>query len=142
MTRRGAKKPFFHFTLVLIGGADKVGKVGAVSLSGICALTVIAYKAEMKEASTEIEDLFEEVWKTEVVARHKENADTYVKSVKVLQAIYLVSKVPGKTRGCITTKDPSEILRKSLNECTQLLRARCDFNAVSTKIGLKLTIKF
>ena len=34
------------------------GKVDAVSLSGICALTVVAYKQEMKEASTEIEDLF------------------------------------------------------------------------------------
>ena len=47
LTRRWAKKPCFHFTTVLIGGTDKAGKVGAVSLSGICALTVIADKEEM-----------------------------------------------------------------------------------------------
>ena len=94
----------------------------------ICALTVIADKEEMKEASTEIEDLFKVVWKNEVVVRPKENTDTYVKSVKVLQGIYpsLVSKVPGKTLGCITTKDASELLKKSLNECTQLQRATGD----------------
>ena len=53
----------------------------------------------MKEASTEVEDLFEGVWKNEVVAHPKENTDTYVKSVKVIQAIYpsLVSRVSGKT---------------------------------------------
>ena len=69
----------------------------------------------MKEASTEIE----------------ENTDPYVKSVKLLQALYpsLISKVPGKTLGCTTTKDASKFLRKSLNECTKLLRARGDFNA-------------
>ena len=103
--------------------------MGAVSLSEICALTVIADKEEMKEASTEIEDLFEVVWKNEVFVCPKGNTDTYVESVKVLQAIYqsLVSKVPGKTLGCIGTKDASELLRKSMNECTQLLRARGDF---------------
>ena len=67
LTRRGAKKRFFHFSLVLIGGTDKAGKVGAVSQSAICALTVVADNEEMKEASTEIEDLFEGVWKNEVV---------------------------------------------------------------------------
>ena len=132
LTRRGAEKQFFHFTTLSIGGTDKAGKVGAVSLSRNCALTVIAYKEEMKEASTEIEDLFERVRKNEVVVRPKENTDTYVKSVKVLQAIYpsLVSKAPGKTLVCITTIDVSELLRKSMNECTQLLRARGDFNAI------------
>ena len=71
----------------------------------------------MKEASTEIEDLFEVISKKEVVVRPQENTDTYVKSVKVLQAIYpsLVSKVPGKTLGCITTKDASDILRRILS---------------------------
>ena len=105
LTRRGAKKPFFQFTTVSIGETDKAGKVGVVSRSGICALTVNADKEEIKEASTEIEDLFEGVWKNEVVVRPKENTDMYVKSVKVLQTIYpsLVSKVPGKTLGCITT---------------------------------------
>ena len=88
LTRRGARKPFFHFTTVSIGGTDKAGKVGAVSLSRICALTVIADKEETKEAGTEIEDLFEGVLKSEVVVRPKENTDTYVKSVKMLQAIY------------------------------------------------------
>ena len=63
----GAKKQFFHFTTVSIGGIDKAGKVGAVSLSGICALTVIADKQRMKEASSKIEDLSEGVWKKEVV---------------------------------------------------------------------------
>ena len=87
LTRRGAKKPIFHFTTVSIRGTDKAGKVVAVSVSGICALTVIAYKEEMKEASTEMEDLNGRVWKKEVVVRPKENADMYVKSVKVLQAI-------------------------------------------------------
>ena len=60
LTRRGAKKPFF-FTTFLIGGTDKAGKMGAVSLSGLSALTVIA------EATTKIEDLFEGVWKIENV---------------------------------------------------------------------------
>ena len=84
--------------------------MGAVSLSGICALIVIADKEELKEGSTEIEDLFERVWKNEVVVRPKENTDTYVKSVKGLQAIYpsRVSKFPGKTLGCITTKYASD----------------------------------
>ena len=36
----------------------QTGKVDAVSLSGIYELTVVADKEEMKEASTEIEDLF------------------------------------------------------------------------------------
>ena len=44
LTRRGSEKPFFHFTIVSIGETDKAGKVGAVSFSGICALTVIADK--------------------------------------------------------------------------------------------------
>ena len=135
LTRRGTKKPFFHFTTVSIVGTDKAGKVDAVSLSGICALNVIADKEEMKESSTEIEDLFEVLWKNEVFVRPKENTDTFVKSVKVLQAIYtsLVSKFPGKTLRCITTKDVSKPLRKSLNECTQLLRARGDFNSIEYK---------
>ena len=122
LTKRGAKKPFFHFSTVSIGGTDKAGKVGAVSLSGICALIVIADKEELKKASPETEDLFERVRKNEVVVRPKKITDTYVKSVKVLQAIYLslVSKVPGKTLGCITTKDVSELLRKNLKECTKL----------------------
>ena len=42
LTRRGAKKPFFQSNTVSIGGKDKAGRVGAVSISGICALTVIA----------------------------------------------------------------------------------------------------
>ena len=98
----------------------------------------------MNEASTEIEDLFEGVWKNEVVVRPKENAYMYFKSVKVLQAIYpsLVSKVPAKTLGCITTKDANELLRKSLNECTKLLRARCDFNAIEYKKWAETFIKF
>ena len=89
----------------------------------------------MKEASREIEDLFRGVWKNEVVVRPKEKTDTYVKSVKMLQAVYqsLVSEVPGKTLGCITTKKASELLRKSLNECTKLLRARGNFNAIGYK---------
>ena len=63
---------------VSIGGTDKTGKVGAVSLSGICALTVIADKGEMKEASTEIEDLLERACKNEVVVRPKKITDTYI----------------------------------------------------------------
>ena len=55
LTRRGAQKPFFNFTTVSKGGSDKAGKVGAVFISGICALTVIADK-EMKEASTKISE--------------------------------------------------------------------------------------
>ena len=96
--KTGTEKPFFHFTTVSIGETDKAGKVGAVSLSVICALTVIADKKELKEASTEIEDLFKGVWKKEVAAIPKENTDMYVKSGKVLQAIYpsLVSKCPEK----------------------------------------------
>ena len=56
----------------------------------------------------------------EVAVRPNETTDTYVQSVKRLQAIYpsLVSKIPGKTLECITTKDASEILTKKLNECT------------------------
>ena len=140
LTRRGPKSHFFHFTTVSIGGTDKAGKVGAVSLSGICAPTAIADREEMKDASTEIEDLFEGVGKNEVVVCRKENTDTYVKSVKVVQAIYtsLVSKVPGKTLGCITTKDASELLRKNLNECTKLLRARGHFNAIEYKKWAKI----
>ena len=49
LTRRGVKKPFFHFTTVSIGGTDEVV---AVFLSRICAMTAIADKEEMKEAST------------------------------------------------------------------------------------------
>ena len=63
MTRRGPKKPFFHFNAVCIGATDKAGKVGAVSLSGIFALTVIADEEEVKEASPEIEDLLKEYGK-------------------------------------------------------------------------------
>ena len=69
LTRWGGQKPFFHLTTVSIGGTDKAGKVDAVSLTGICALTVIADKEEMKEASTKIEDLFEEVWKNEEISQ-------------------------------------------------------------------------
>ena len=54
LTIRGAKKPFFHFTTVSIEGTDKAGKVGAVSFSGICALTVIVDREEMKQTSTEL----------------------------------------------------------------------------------------
>ena len=107
-TRRWAKKPFFHFTTVSIGGTDKAGKVGAVSLSETCALTAIADKEEMKEASTEIEIVFEEVWKNKVIVRLKKNSDTYAKSVKVLQVVYptLVSNVPGKPSGASPLKMP------------------------------------
>ena len=71
----------------------------------------------------------------DVVVCPKENTDTYVKSVKGLEAIYpsLVSKVPGKNLGCITTKDASEFLRKNLNESTQLPRAGGDFNGIEDK---------
>ena len=69
MTTRGAKKTFFY------GLTDKTSKLGVVSPSGICALTVIADKEEMKEASTETEDVSEGVWKNEVVVRPKENED-------------------------------------------------------------------
>ena len=120
----GGKKPFYHFTTVSAGGTDRAGKIGCKLSFWNLSLTVIADKEEMKKASTVIEDLFEGVWKNEVVVRPKENTDTYVKSVKVLQAIYpiLVQKVPGKTLGCITTKGASE--------------------RQSTKSGLKFTIKF
>ena len=65
----------------------------------------------------------------------KENTDTYVKSVKRLQAIHpiLVSKVSGKTIGCIITKYASEFLREGLIECTKLLRARGAFNSSDYK---------
>ena len=56
LTRRGAKKPFFQFTTVSIGGTDKAGRMVAVSVSGICALTVFADKEQMKKSSTEMED--------------------------------------------------------------------------------------
>ena len=84
----------------------------------------------MKEASIETVDLFG-FWKNEFVVCRKENTDMYVKSANMLPAIYpsLVSKFSGKTLGCITIKDASEILRKSLNECTELLRAWGDLNA-------------
>ena len=67
--------------------------------------------------------------------RPKENTDMYVKSAKVLQAIYpsLVSKVLGKILGFIIIKDASELFRKSLNACTKLLIARSDFNASEFK---------
>ena len=76
MTRRGAKKPFFHFTTVRKGVTDKASKLGVVSPAGICALTVIADKEEVKEASTETEDVSEGVWKNEADVRPKENEDT------------------------------------------------------------------
>ena len=75
LTRQGVKKPFFHSTTVSTGKTSKAGKEGAVSLSGICALTVIADKDEIKEGSTETADLFEVVWKKEVVGP-KENTHT------------------------------------------------------------------
>ena len=82
--RREAKKPFsFSFHPCL----DKAGKVSALSLSEIYALTIIADEEEIKEASTEVEDIFEGVWKNEDVVRPKENTDTYAKSVRVPQAI-------------------------------------------------------
>ena len=46
---------------------DRAGKVAAVTFSGICALTSIADKEQMKGASTETEDLFEGVWKNKVL---------------------------------------------------------------------------
>ena len=55
--------------------------MGANFLSGICALTVIADKEEMREASTVIEDHFEGVWKKEVVVRPKENTYRSKKSI-------------------------------------------------------------
>ena len=66
--REWAKRHFcLHFTTVSIGGKDKAGKVGAVSLFGNSALTVIAHREEKKEASKEIEDNLKGVWKKEVV---------------------------------------------------------------------------
>ena len=41
LTRRG-QKAVFKLTTLSIGVTDKAGNVGAVSFSGICALTVIA----------------------------------------------------------------------------------------------------
>ena len=107
LTRRGPKSHFFISPHVYTGGTNKAGKVGAVSFSGICALTVIADKEEMMKASTEMEDFFEGAWKKKLFAP-KKNTDTYVKSVKNLQAIYLslVSKVPGKTVGASPPKMP------------------------------------
>ena len=50
----------------------------------------------------------------------------------MLQANYpsLVSKVHGKTLGRITTENASKLLRKSLDECKQLIGARDDCNAI------------
>ena len=43
------------------------GNVDAVSLSGICALTVVAYKEEMKEASTKMKISFKEYGKMKLL---------------------------------------------------------------------------
>ena len=71
LTRRGSKTHFFHFTTVSTRVTDSAGKVAAVVFSGICALTFIADKEQMKRASTETEDLFEGVWKNKVLLRTK-----------------------------------------------------------------------
>ena len=71
LTRRGAKKPFFKFTTVSTGGKDKTGKMGAVSLSGICALTVIPDKKEMKEANTEMKISLKEYGKWKMLVAPK-----------------------------------------------------------------------
>ena len=100
------QKDIFSFPTV------SIGKVGAVSLSRICA---------------RLSSLTRKKWKS---LAH------YLKiSGKVLQAIYpcLVSKDPGKTLGCITTKDASELLRESSNECTKLVGAGGEFNASEYK---------
>ena len=109
--------------------------MSAFFLSGTRALTVIADKEEIKEASTETEDLFRGVRKNEVAVRPKKKSGAYVKSVKMLQALYqsIVSKVSGKTLGCIINKRSSDFLRKSLIDCTKLLGARGDFNASDYK---------
>ena len=56
---------------VSIGGTDKTGKVGAVSLSGICALTVIVDKGEMKEATQKLKTSSKEYGKMKLLFASK-----------------------------------------------------------------------
>ena len=72
MNRRGAKQLYFQMTTVSTGAIDKASQVGAVSLSGAFALTVISDKEEMKKSSAGFKDLFKIKWKKEVVLRPKE----------------------------------------------------------------------
>ena len=53
--------PYFHFTSVATEGTEKAGKLGALYIYGICALTVVTDQEEMKSSSSETENFFEGV---------------------------------------------------------------------------------
>ena len=123
LTMREAKKPSFQFPRTT--PALKPGKVGKVSLAGSEALTVIADDEELREASNDIKPLYHGVWTTELVLGTGNSA--FGNCVKVLRTMFPAlfchrHPVTLDDRRYISVYDASELLRKSLNRCTVLLR--------------------
>lgn len=124
LTKRDVKKPHFQFDTTTKSG-QKVKTVGAVSLCGSGALTAIADKEELSDMIPDMTNLFDGVWRAEEVLMGSNDNEN---SVKVLKQMYpsLFSKPnPAMNENCgyISTSDAAELMRKSLNMCTILLRS-------------------
>ena len=127
LTAREAKRPSFSFTRTT--PQKGAGKVGAVSLSGTGALTVIAETFELQGASTAITDLFEGVWSKNMLVLG--TGTIYTNSVAVLKDMFpelfcrrnmLETRPEYRSMGYISFYDACDLLRKSLNNCILILR--------------------
>ncbi len=137
LTVREAMKPVMRFDRTT--PATGPGVVGDVSFNGSAALTIIAEKSELMGCSHDISDLFEGVWKDEIISGSSTNifvpnpdAETHPpmdqNCLKVLRGLFptLFTRgnvlKPGEHATYISMFDASELLRKSLNVCSILLR--------------------
>ena len=129
LTRREVKKPF-EFKITFKGGF--VNNVAPVKISyGRAALTAIADKEEFFAMDPDMPDLYEGVWRDQIVF----GQGLLSNSANVLRKIHpgVFNKpnpdtptVPGKL---ISIYDASELLRKGLNRCIIMLRgSKDDFN--------------
>ena len=138
----GAKKPFFRFATVSIGGTDKAGKMSAFFISGTCALTVIADKEEIKEASTETEDLFRGVRKMKLLFAQKRmqvRTSNLLKWVSTRVSSQRFLEIPS---GASSPKDPVIFWEKAWLTARNYWEQEVILMLQTTNNGLKSTTKF
>lgn len=133
LTMREIKKPKFEFKISESKSGRHKCTVGQISLSGTAALTAIADKVELMEASPEMTDIFDGIWKDDELIDGSN--DISHNCVKVLQSLHenLFNKSTrhDKPDRYMSWNDGCQLLRKSLNNCVIMLR--------NSKEGLDLT---
>jgi hypothetical protein len=125
ITAREVKPPSFGFVV-------KDDKVLSVSFSGRDAANILASREECDATNRRIPDLYENVWKDEVVPQTDTSA---VHVIKALGYAHLFNKnndgvEPGNH---ILYADAAELLRRSLRDTVAILRSPAEYVFTSNK---------